>query len=301
MKGPEGFKQFSEDWSIPLLVLVGSYEAVDEEALRTSGFKHILKKPFGSGDVVKAAGEVLGQDIPLPGASAPSSAPTSTAAMPPPPPVPPPPAFNLAHPPPRPSQAPSFAVSLSDMDTDGRGGRPATAASMPVPPPPPPPSSLPPISATPSPPAFSTPPNLTDESRRGRRAFDDDASSGSGAALRSAPPAPPPPPPSLSIASTVGDQIKSDVLNEMQGKGFSPPPAPPLGVASPPGVLRPPPPAASAAVVSSSIGFAATKEDMLQAIREAVEEYCSKHFPAVAREVITAEIRRLSEERSRHV
>ncbi len=45
----------------------------------------------------------------------------------------------------------------------------------------------------------------------------------------------------------------------------------------------------------------AIKKKLPDIIRHIVEEYCAHHFNAIAREIITAEIRRLSEEKTRQL
>ena len=72
-----------------------------------------------------------------------------------------------------------------------------------------------------------------------------------------------------------------------QGHGFTPsgasPPPPPA-----PSFQSPPP--------SPLLG-----DDMAKQVRQAVESYCDRHFRSLAIEVITAELRRLAEEKARHL
>ena len=43
---------------VPILMLVGSYESIDEEAFRAEGFEHLLKKPFESHEIVAKVDEL---------------------------------------------------------------------------------------------------------------------------------------------------------------------------------------------------------------------------------------------------
>ena len=41
--------------------------------------------------------------------------------------------------------------------------------------------------------------------------------------------------------------------------------------------------------------------DLARLVREAVEEYCNRHFAELARSIITTELRRLADDRARHL
>ncbi len=114
-------------------------------------------------------------------------------------------------------------------------------------------------------PALPPPPKI-DQTRRGQKAFPDaDIPMPAGDGARTAAPLPPPPPAMTS--------------------------------------RRPPPPPSSSTrtqAAGGDSGDAAGREEVAQMVRQAVEEYCQKHFPALAREIITAELRRLAEDRARH-
>lgn len=119
------------------------------------------------------------------------------------------------------------------------------------------------------------PPDLLDPSRKGKKAFEISEETKPYGSSVVAPPGPavpgmaPPPPPLDSRAGTAQGFMPP-------AQGFMPPNMPPS------------PPATPDAATS-------------QAIREAVLEYCQKHFKEVAVEVISAELRRLAEERARHL
>ena len=71
------------------------------------------------------------------------------------------------------------------------------------------------------------------------------------------------------------------------------PPAPPSHFPPPP----PPPPPSDNRAVSNP----APVDDMGKQVRQAVEDYCERHFRSLAIEVITAELRRLADEKARHL
>ncbi len=275
----------------PVILLAGSYEDVNGEDLRRAGYDHVLRKPFESNDIVELAQRLLGgrleaqahsgesQVVPPPpppvGAFG-ASTPGSPLGAPPPPPMARPRSEDLAPPPPPPQ------IPLNDAK---RVGQKAFTADM---------------SQPPREPAF--PPESTGTS--GRRApvefslEEEDWFS-------------PPPPPPLGREPNVALEEESDLP--------PPPPPPPRGrqrdfefSSEEPETkisgLRP-----SAAEVSSPGARPAadlrgregnevvSRQELAILVRQAVEDYCSRHFSALAREIITAEIRRLTEERSRHL
>jgi CheY-like chemotaxis protein len=111
------------------------------------------------------------------------------------------------------------------------------------------------------------PPDLLDPSRKGKKAFE--------------------------IAEETRPFGTSGAIPPPVASSFSPPP--------------PPPPASSVKSASAPgpmpVNLPPLPVDAVttQAIREAVMEYCQKHFKEVAVEVISAELRRLAEERARHL
>ncbi len=113
------------------------------------------------------------------------------------------------------------------------------------------------------------PPPRIDEGRRGQKAFPD--------------------------IDTAADLLAEpgrtdDILDKAQKAKNLPPPPPAKSRPS----LSPPPASPKDAIDNIS------RDELATTVRKAVEEYCQKHFASLAREIITAELRRLAEERSRH-
>lgn len=60
-KGPGDFAKLAEDsGGVPVLLLVGTYETIDEAQFRASGFHNFLRKPFDSNDLVSQVDQMLG-------------------------------------------------------------------------------------------------------------------------------------------------------------------------------------------------------------------------------------------------
>jgi CheY-like chemotaxis protein len=57
----------------------------------------------------------------------------------------------------------------------------------------------------------------------------------------------------------------------------------------------------SAAEPVMPLNIGMTREEIAQVIKNTVIDYCNSHFEALARDIITAELRRLAEEKSRHL
>lgn len=133
------------------------------------------------------------------------------------------------------------------------------------------------------------PADLVDASRKGKKAYDaalaGASSMDSGTAPHVAPEflfsiAPPPLPPQLGVFNKA-----------------PPPPPPPLGVFN-----KAPAAAAPQKSEISEAEFARPGGDeMAKQVRQAVEAYCERHFRSLAIEVISAELRRLAEEKARHL
>jgi CheY-like chemotaxis protein len=96
-------------------------------------------------------------------------------------------------------------------------------------------------------------------------------------------------------------------LPQMGGKRGLPPPPPP-----PPGKVKPPLPQTKTTWENSGyqqpkpakvkgILEPLIKDELAALVKQAVEEYCQNHFNSLVKEVITAEIRRLADERTRHL
>jgi CheY-like chemotaxis protein len=108
------------------------------------------------------------------------------------------------------------------------------------------------------------PPDLVDTSRKGRKAFE-----------------------ALEDTVPFGSSVVPAASTSASASSLPPPPPPP------------PPTSMSARTVAPQPG--APGADMPAGVREAVLEYCQKHFKEIAVEVISAELRRLAEERARHL
>jgi hypothetical protein len=74
----------------------------------------------------------------------------------------------------------------------------------------------------------------------------------------------------------------------------------------PPAPSAPPPPAVAFSVAPSVSAMPPppslpSSVEMAKQVRQAVEDYCDRHFRSLAIEVITAELRRLADEKARHL
>jgi CheY-like chemotaxis protein len=71
-KGPGDFSKLAEDsGGVPVLLLVGTYETIDEAQFRAAGFHNFLRKPFDSNDLVSQVDQMLGGTLAHGGVSAP--------------------------------------------------------------------------------------------------------------------------------------------------------------------------------------------------------------------------------------
>lgn len=217
VRGVGELKKLQEDANgVPVLILCGTYENIDEETFRSAGFREFLKKPFESSDVVKAVSGALGQDLPpIGGGLGLSAGKTSEEAKLA--------AMTMS------SKFPNdFSGLVFSLDDDNN--IPLAGVKMPGSP-------------------------ITDEKRRGQKAFDD-----GNFTL-----APPPPPPVYTPRKMEKEPIKVEKA------------LPTLPLDTLP------------------------REELDALVREAVEQYCARHFPEIAREVITAELRRLADEKARYL
>lgn len=264
-----------EAGQVPVLLLVGTHEHIDDEGLRSHGFRNILHKPFESQDIVSAVVGVLGQPIAEKtntqvGIPMPPKESTGVHRTPPPPPV-----LKSV---PAPSQIPT-------------------------------PPDLPPI-----PGSFSSREPLVLDEDFGDLEIEIQSARGGQAQQEF------PPPPPLNQVDPKGTGSFSLIEEELQAAMASTPPPPPSGGTNPgvplnsqfkPGTKAfsrvepqtapsarvsapPPPPSQQTSGITSN-------EEMMQMVRHVVEEYCARHFPQVAREILTQEIRRLADERTRHL
>ena len=327
--GPSDFLKIAQDGSVPLLLLVGSYESVDEDSFRSLGFSHFLKKPFESSDIVSLVDQLIAdmgeRDEPK---GSPVGGDRSQHTT----------VFHEG------GIGLSFAddhfgktdpLGRASMHSEGSGG-----LSMP---PPPPHAGM-----------TQTQPGFIDETKKGRKAFSP-AGEDTGpnrplpTATQTAPgfTVPPPPPgaseqpPKFNLNHNLdhnNDQrttlpsIPSDVglMSQSSDMDMMPPPVnlKPWSVNKPkergdrndrsergaPETLPwQPVPEASTAVS----GQKANPDNYLEKIakmveesvddqlpplvRKAIEDYCERHFKTLAREVITNELRRLAEEKARHL
>lgn len=381
LHGPEGIQKLLGPQKIPVLLLVGSYDTVNEDVYRQAGFQHFLRKPFESIDIVTYVEKLL---------SVSDKAPSPPHGKTPPP-------MPGGYPPPAPESTPlrsSAPLAPSPLNPFHMSD---TAVIGVTPPPPLSPSGAPPSDlGIPSPPnavlhaegapfgsgaspsrarpaatIAQEPPAARYESSSGHHGvsspepFRGSTSYGLGGGLsagrsddplpleqsaprQQAPSMPPPPPlgsgseirtrgldgippgkPSDRVAGLM-DSLglsSSAVSLDLGGAGAStapfegsplrsvptrsdPPSAssqrPSLGVTSQrssasPAMESPPP-----APAGSDPGELAELLDLIRGelpalVSLAVKEYCEQHFAAIAREVITAELRRLIEEKSRHL
>jgi CheY-like chemotaxis protein len=329
-RSPADFRRLSDDCNgAPVLLLIGSYEAVNEDDFRAAGFTNFLKKPFESSDIVAVAEQLLDDHLNVsaapkvaaPEAAAPRfEAPSNQSVFDkvsmehtdsgfgmPGPVTPPPPgkAFRetmfiapggVVPQSPRqtqpPMEEPRFVLKDTNSDlpqalnTDAEGSESReerqareerqdreesefqdaaanASGSWPVPPPPPP---------------------MTDESRKGRKAFD-------------ATKAPPQVVKAQSSTTNRGPAVtqafnlNSPKLPESSSSKSSRAPETALNRGGKP-----------ASEASLSEQLLPLLEEMLPAlVRQAVEDYCNRHFKTLAREIIAGELRRLADEKARHL
>lgn len=266
----------------PFILLVGTHQNINEADYRAMGFKFFLRKPFESADMVASIAKTLGKDLPtLNGEPAPPPE-SMGKALPKTPPPPPPPPTGLG-----------AKTPLADESK-----MPAFKTTVVIPPPPNKRAAE--ASEGESEEGLPPPPKI-DHSRRGQKAF----------------PEPEPFSVNLSGSSVLEDTVRAKLPDP--GQQLPPPPAPMSGsklksTAPPPPpqskeaqeqvrMTPPPPPPRNAPPAPAAPGDGSdgvSREELTAMVRKAVEEYCSKHFAGLAREVIAAELRRLAEDRSRH-
>lgn len=368
-KGPEDFAKLAKGArDAPVLLLFGSYDAVDEALFRQAGFPHTLKKPFESGDLVALADRLLGGQL--------------TQAVP---------ARDMPSMPPAPDQprAAGRQAHTTVIYEPGTISLDVHAAPMPPPapgrattdrvaPPPPPGRTMVPAPAIPSIPELDldelapsaeeslAPRVLTDETKRGRRAFVpepplDMPRPPSGRSPVHAPPpefsaaglddeadleaelvrmgvAPPSPPTYHGSAATPtvpgrGDSGSVELRNpELSGSmpgsrtldqdfdrglssdlartpDFTRSPDGSRGSFAPDrdrgGTGNGPLPfsagAARAPAISDEQLRALLDERLPSLARQTIEDYCERHFKSLARDIIATELRRLADEKARHL
>ncbi len=315
--GPSDFLKIANDGTVPLLLLVGSYESVDEDSFRSLGFSHFLKKPFESSDIVSLVDSLMAEIGENEGTKTvvPSVDRSQHTTV-----------FHEG------GIGLSFAEdSFGKTDPLGRVSMQAEVPGHGVPPPPPKAA------------AAQTPPGFIDETKKGRKAFS--AANEETASNRPPPNEPiftvPPPPPFPehtpkftldrgndqatglpSIPSDVGLMSQSsdmDMLSSpMDEKPWAMPnersekserkekqlpeslPWQPVPETQSKLATQKPTPDNYLDKVAKMVEDA-VDDQLPPLVRKAIEDYCERHFKTLAREVITNELRRLAEEKARHL
>lgn len=235
------FKKLSERaGQIPIIILMGSYEAVRESDLRAVGLTHIIKKPFPPSELPQLVQNLTGFPQRV-STQAPKTAPTTT------------------------EQDQGFTVPI--LPIEGRAiGKEATVMRQ------------------------ST-------SSAGLPLFplgDDDAASG------------PPPTPEVEPARKGRPAFEAPSLDAVAGRSALPttpqspgmqPAASSVARAGQPQV--PVMPNTNAGLSAAVEAF--VRDELPALVDRAVERYCVENFKSVAREVLTAELRRLAEEKARYL
>jgi len=303
---------------VPVVLLVGSYEAINETQFADAGISTIVRKPFEGADLLAAAASALPGLVPNDAGKA-----EAAVHIPPPPPMsrakPQIPldlgsptgaaevSFSLASPGVEDAAGAPPVFSLDDGVVEHSGPRPGAVA----------------LDVAESGDAAELGGDLgamvarsvaglsIDESQRGRRAFPD---SGQGAAQESSLPG------GLDLNATAAGtpEIPLRETPHHRRTHYIPPP----GAAGIPTIAPgqtpqmqvrpttipplPPPPQTGggsglAGVSLPSEPLALPDEKIVAAVRHAVEDYCARHFRSIAREVISAELKRLAEEKARHL
>ena len=304
--------------NVPFIILLGSYDGVDQASFHQYGFRLFLAKPFEAGDLISSAWQAIGQEVAPRVAASPSG--------PPPPPineavgdVPPPPKTHTLPPtkpaaplfdgapdvgkadprlaetvlsPPR-EEPPNSNVSridISDVDVDDVGDDPFG-------------ESFPEADDHVNQPSIDQEQDQDGElyegkafdSERYRAAeldnhlYDDDSET------ISTPP---------KIARTEQDTIVSTKPGSIEHQGeFAPPPPPPslssLPDKAPQSVEKPSEPAPFVSGEVAGLLDPFLKEEMAKIVEKTVTDYCERHFATLAREVLRVEIEELLKEKSR--
>ena len=297
-RGPSDFSKLkSSSGNVPIVLLVGSYENIDEPAFLAAGLEIIVRKPFDSADLVRTCATLLDSRKP---ASMPQ-APTS-ANLPPPPRMMPTPAakntsavpefdlgeetgkdmFRVTSTDAAARQAPANPTSARDIDLEqaiGSLGIPVIDMG----------SESSSDDLTPAP--------VVETARRGQKAFAASVeNTGSGT---------PNAKPAADSRSSQHPATKTHYIPPPSSGGRGPtisqPPAS-KPVSQPPIAAAPqsmPQPENQSSQSPQKNGIA--PEELARLVRESVEDFCSRHFSGLAREIITAELRRLADERARHL
>jgi CheY-like chemotaxis protein len=290
----------------PAIILVGSYEMVDETAFAAVGLTRTVRKPFEAQELLSMAEEAMGGK-PTDRASPEDSLPTVTSSpaargslsspslpgfpeplktVPPgfAPPPPPPVGLRITQPPKaeRPVAPPEHEAVLPEPEMSLDVGIDPNPVGEDVP-------------------AGLT--DLTDGRLKGRRAFPEDEASrlkeSSGGGWK-------PPPSSMQIVPYVDkgefqSHEKTDPVGRSDDhrKTHIIPPGGNLDTG--PGMLPPPAFHDKEPTRSGARLKVPSDAEIAQQVRAVVEDWCERNFGTIAREVISAELRRLAEEKARHL
>ena len=324
-RGPSDFERLRQEaQGAPVLLLIGSYDSVDEAAFRQAGFLHVLKKPFESHDIVAAIEALVKTPLSTqsptpPPVSSPARAASATPPRPAMPKIPPPPVPApipiIIEPDPIDVGSTDFSAHAQSLTSQDRarhatvihsGGFPGLPSF----------DDLGPDSAelTSDMAALTPPVPLVPEGQRGRRVFNpentDPIGNKAGAQAGAA---------SQPVSPTIAE-IDFDLRLDEMDSAVSLMPGPSLPSqtqysAPPPPPVQVPPmtPRKTYEPTDNSAQFSPDLVDtdpkfsgpppahMPSWVRQAVEDYCERHFKSLAREVITAELRRLADEKARHL
>jgi len=263
----------------PFVLLVGSHEKIDLDGLKAKGFSHFLKKPFEVHDILEVISEVLGVEW---GHSA--EEPSSSPAVPPPPPSPVPAPVSIpisglsdegssnTPPPPPPIQSGGLSIGqgigekppLPNQGVEPDASPAFNSAQIDLTKPPSPPKVEGDVAA------------IADDTRKGLKAFDgEDVDSKDVGGIDKN---------KYSFASVDDDLPDTKIMGRSE---ISPPTSSTSEITA--GLhddIR--------LKLESFLG-----EDAPVIVRKAVEDFCEKHFAALAKEVLVSELRRLAEEKSR--
>ena len=244
--------------NVPLIILMGSYEAVRESDLRSVGITHIIKKPFPPNELPLLVQELTGAGKTPPAPKGPSAPISGIPSFPEAASLPlNPPSFSLS------DEGPSVPDVTTLRQSTPQGGLPSFLLE----------EDHSPGGAPPFP--------EVEPARKGRPAFESRQPDSS--------------PPRASFAQQVGSsgsgesQPSSDFFG---GKSFGASP----GSTSSPSFPQPHTNAGLSAAVEAFV-----RDELPALVDRAVERYCVEHFKGVAREVLTAELRRLAEEKARYL
>ncbi|SME97420.1 response regulator [Pseudobacteriovorax antillogorgiicola] len=328
IKGADDYRNLQDKLNhVPFVILIGSYDGIDRSAFEDCGFEYFLQKPFEASELIRSAWDALGRELsrqvdekhgvpPPPPALAQTSVPPNRVAMnlddtlPPPPPVSDssvPPSTMSAPPPPPISQNPetdgprfTTQIDLDDDESFGDFAEPAETASRDL-------ESTEQDyeytndDAMESEGEYETHPNSPDDgddypetnatSRRFEESggeFDDQPESSFNPLAMEGSFSPPPPPPE-EFGGSAPSSASMGMMPEEGSYGIDPSYR---GGSSDSdehedreriqGLMEP-----------------FWRDELAKVVRETVEDYCERHFAKIAREVISAELEKLTSEKSR--